>query len=149
MIISHPTTAQWLTIVKGSQEGVSVARVSWESTVKGKAASRGVSLQKRSSAMVSIGQDFAKMEVKEGRATGSLPWGEWSVFPYIIEHKGTDYARVNTIEGTITTEYVIDGQVSTREEFASHLTPSAQRAMGKRPVGGTLTLKIDNIVSIG
>ena len=139
-------------------DGIDHRRVTWQSTVKGAAAHKARNLRKITSCLVMRGADYADLaEVKgaatgtgtgtgENGATGALPWGEWDVYPHIITHKGTDYARLYVIDGTISTVYTVDGEVVTRDEFNTFLTPSAANA--GRPTGGTITVKIENIKSV-
>ena len=42
---------------------------------------------KRVTATVRTGVDYANLAVNADRETGSLPWGEWAVFPWVIVHK--------------------------------------------------------------
>jgi hypothetical protein len=50
-------------------------------------------------------------EVKEKRISGELPeenaglpWGEWMVFPYLIQHKNEVYVRCSKINSNVTTK---------------------------------------------
>lgn len=140
-------------------DGIDTRRVVWQSSVKGAAAHKARNLRKITTCMVMRGaeyQNLSEVKVKHaGAATpsgalaqqdGSLPWGEWDVYPHIITHKGTDYARLYVIDGTISTVYTVDGEVVTRDEFNTFLTPSAANA--GRPTGGTVTVKIENVKSV-
>lgn len=52
-----------------------------------------------------LGVNYDNMvSVKEKRKTGELPetnqglpWGNWKVFPYVIEHNGKDYIRFSKV----------------------------------------------------
>lgn len=65
---------------------------------------------------------------------------------HIITHKGTDYARLYVIDGTVETIYMVDGSLVDRDTFNQYLTPSA--AKSNRPKGGTISVKISNIKSV-
>lgn len=139
-------------------DGIDHRRVTWHSTVKGAAAHKARNLRKITSCLVMRGAEYANLsEVKASKSEatttsggaaqdGSLPWGEWDVYPHIITHKGQDYARLYVIDGTIKTIYTVDGEVVTRDEFNTFLTPSAAKA--GRPNGGTITVKIENVKSV-
>jgi hypothetical protein len=127
--------------------GVGTFAVEWQTTVKPAAAHKARTLRKVTTALVLTGVEFSKLAVNSERETGELPWGEWSNYPYVITHKGETYFRVNTVEGSIRTIYLVDGDVVSRDDFNAFLTPSAAKA--KRPVGGTLTIKAENMRLVG
>jgi hypothetical protein len=89
------------------------------------------------------GVEYASLAVNNDRETGSLPWGEWAIYPYVVTHKGGEYARLYTVDGTIRTTYMVDGTIVRREEFLALLTPSARESA--RPHGGTITVKMQNL----
>lgn len=126
--------------------GVGTALVTWQTEVKPAAAFKGVRLSKATRANVMTGVEYSGLAVNADAETGGLPWGEWSQYPYIISHKGTDYARLYVIDGTARTVYMVDGEVVERDTFNQYLTPSA--AKSNRPNGGTITVKMDNIKSV-
>ena len=126
--------------------GVSAQRVEWISDVKPAAAHKAHTLTKRTQCAVMTGVEYANLSENVGTETGALPWGEWAVYPYIVTHKGTEYARLYVVDGTITTMYAVDGAPVDRETFLSYLTPS-QRDAG-RPTGGTITVKIRNLAVV-
>ena len=137
-------TQDFLTIVRG---GLGTFGVTWESTVTPAAAWRKHTLVKRTRAICMTGATFAGLVENADRETGPLPWGEWSEHPYVITHRGQDYARLNVVDGTIRTEYSVDGLDVEREMFLSYLTPSAREA--KRPIGGTITVKMGGLHVVG
>lgn len=118
-------------------------RVTWESQVKPAAAHRGTTLVKITDAVIRTGIDYANLSVNEGTDTGELPWGEWDVFPYVIAHKGTLYARLYVKDGTVSTRYFVNGAEVTRAEFDNYLTPSARKP--RKSNGGTVTVKLENV----
>lgn len=126
--------------------GVGTARVAWQTEVKPAAAHKGTHLSKVTRAMVMTGVNYADLAVNANTSTGPLPWGEWAQFPHIITHKGTDYARLYVIDGTVETIYMVDGSLVDRDTFNQYLTPSA--AKSNRPKGGTISVKISNIKSV-
>jgi hypothetical protein len=130
-----------------SAPGINVIGVEWQSEVKPAAAWKSNTLVKVSTAMAQTGVEFADLSVNSDRETGALPWGEWSVYPYIVRHKGTDYARLNVIDGTVRTQYFVNGMDVDRQMFLSYLTPSQRES--KRPVGGTITVKMDGVRIVG
>ena len=126
--------------------GVSAQRVEWISEVKPAAAHKGRTLTKRTQCAVMTGVEYANLSENVERETGELPWGEWLAYPYVIGHKGTEYARLYVVDGTITTMYAVDGAPVDRDTFLSYLTPSQREA--KRPTGGTITVKIKNLAVV-
>lgn len=127
--------------------GINVLHVQWTTDVKPAAAHRSHMLRKISTANVMTGVEYANLSVNNDTETGDLPWGEWAQYPYLIAHKGTEYARLYTIDGTVRTTYMVDGDVVDRETFNGYLTPSA--AAAKRPNGGCITVKMDNVRLVG
>jgi hypothetical protein len=129
---------------------------SWSSNPTPAAAHKnaGVLLEKRTRAVVKTGIDFANLkEVKQGVASGergevqSLPWGEWAVFPYLIQHKGAEYFRLYPVENSkCEVEYRVNGENVTREVFKSYLTPSEQKKMDDGDAPITFTVKADSLV---
>ena len=89
------------------------------------------------------GVEYKSLAVNEDTETGPLPWGEWSQYPYVVTHKGQDYLRIYTVDGSVKTQYFVDGIDVSREEFLGYLTPSQREA--SRPNGGTLTIKAGNV----
>ena len=114
----------------------------------------GVVLEKRTRATVKTGIDFANLnEVKQGIASGergevqSLPWGEWTVFPYLVTHKGAEYLRLYPVSGSkMGVEYFVNGNPVDRETFKTYLTPSEAKKMDDGEVPATFTVKAENLV---
>jgi hypothetical protein len=130
-----------------SAPGINVVGAEWQTEVKPAARWKGHTLVKVSTAMAQTGVEFANLSVNSERETGALPWGEWSVYPYIVRHKGQDYARLNVIDGTVRTSYFVDGFDVDRQTFGTYLTPSQRES--KRPIGGTITVRMNNMRLIG
>ena len=123
--------------------GVNTLAVAWTTTVKPAAAHKAHTLTKRTSAHVMTGVGYRDLAVNRDRETGTLPWGEWLTYPYIVTHKGNDYARLYTVDDTLRTSYFVDGREVRRDDFLALLTPSARES--RRPNGGTITVKMDNL----
>jgi len=138
-------TQDYLTAINAT--GVNSLPVAWQSEVKPAAAYKAHTLIKQSSAVVMTGVEFANLAVNSDRETGELPWGTWLDYPFVVTHKGQDYARLYTVDGTVKTTYYVDGFDVTRDEFNAYLTPSA--AAAKRPVGGTITVKMSGLRMVG
>ena len=135
--------AEWLAGVNGAGE---FQRVAWVSEPTPAAAHRnaGVRLRKEVSATVRTGVDYARLGVNAGVETGELPWGTWLLFPYLIVHKGTDYARLYVWERhPVAVAYFVDGVEVDRATFEGYLTPSARgRSLS---TGGCITVKLDSL----
>lgn len=115
------------------------------------AAHKGKVLRKFSKATVRTGVEFRNLSsVKEAIANGerdevgSLPWGEWMVYPYIITHKGSEYIRLTLTEGCpISSRYEVDGVEVDAETYYSMLPKQS----GGRPE--VLTVKVANLIRLG
>jgi hypothetical protein len=134
------TREQWLAAVGG---GINALQVEWTSTVRPAAAHKGVRLEKITRATVMTGVEYQALAANVGRETGHLPWGEWAVYPWVITHKGQDYARLYTVDGSLSTTYLVEGRAVSRDTFGGYLTPAARDR--KRPTGGTITVKMENL----
>ena len=117
--------------------------VEWRSEVKPAAAHKTVALHKITSATVRTGIDYANLSVNDGAETGSLPYGQWAVFPYVITHKGNEYVRLYVTDGSVRSRYYVDGVEVSRDEFNGYLTESARKP--SRPNGGTITVKAQSL----
>jgi hypothetical protein len=142
-IFTATATDEYLAAINAP--GVNVVDVEWTTEVRPAAAHRGVSLTKHTEAKAMTGVEYRNLAVNNDRETGALPWGEWvdGLYPWVIEHKGQRYARIYTVDGTLRTTYFVNGEAVDRETFAEYLTPSQRTP--KRPNGGTLTVKMDNL----
>ncbi len=127
--------------------GINVLHVQWTTFPTPAARHKAHMLQKITTATVMTGVEYAGLSANNDRETGDLPWGEWSNFPYVVTHKGKDYIRLNTIDGTVRTTYLVDGDVVDRRTFLTYLTPSA--ANKPAPHAGTVTIKAENVRLIG
>lgn len=127
--------------------GVNVLHVEWMTFPTPAARHKGHMLQKVTTATVMTGVEYAGLSANNDRETGELPWGTWKQYPYVVEHKGRDYFRLNTIDGTLRTIYLVDGDVVDRRTFLGYLTPSA--AAKPAPHAGTVTIKAENVRLVG
>ena len=145
--------------------------VSWISTKKPAAAHKDKKLTKKSKGVFRAGINFSKLgAVIDGIRDGErgevqkLPWGQWKQFPYVIEHKDSQYVRLYPPAKTITmedgtpkrvsdwsaarmvVEYFVDDQPTTKQEFLKFLTPSEANSDGDLP--DCFTVKADNLISL-
>jgi hypothetical protein len=113
------------------------------------AAHRDKHLRKIVTAVCQTGLDYANLRVNADRETGALPWGTWmdGAEPFVIQHKGRDYARLYVIDNGVKAVYTVDGAPVDRDTYESYLTPSQRSA--KRPNGGTITVKMDGVFLVG
>lgn len=136
-------------------------KAAWKSNPKPAAAFKTVVLEKHTVGVVQAGVEFQNLSaVKEAIAAGErgevqpLPWGEWSMYPYIIEHKGSEYVRLYPSGGAghvPKTTYYANGEVVSKEVFATFLTPSdAKKVLGgadeERPL--CFSVKAENIMGL-
>jgi hypothetical protein len=114
----------------------------------------GIILEKHTSAVCRAGINFANLSsVQQGIAEGTrgevqeLPWGQWKTFPYIIEHKDTEYVRLYPTDSRCETVYFVNYVKVDKEIYTSYLTPSdaAKASSGEKPE--CFTIKRENILS--
>jgi hypothetical protein len=126
-----------------AMNGRNAVAVAWESKVAPAAKHKGTDLVKQVTAVARVGLDFADLPENAGRETGDLPWGEWDTFPFTIQHKGAHYARLYVEDGSVRTTYLVNGEIVDGDTFRGFLTPAA--AKSKRPIGGAITVKMENL----
>lgn len=152
--MSNTTTNQLIeAITKAKGQFVNVA---WKSQKKPAAAHKGTQLEKITAGVVRAGINFANLAtVKEGIANGErgevqpLPWGEWKSFPYVIEHKGAEYVRLYLSKGNkLQTQYRVNGEIVSKEKFASFLTPSEAKKMEDGKAPDCLSVKAENLINV-
>jgi hypothetical protein len=114
----------------------------------------GIVLEKHTSAVCRAGINFANLSsVQQGIEEGTrgevqeLPWGQWKVFPYIIEHKEAEYIRLYPTDSKCETLYFVNGVGVDRNAFSAYLTPSdaAKMTSGEKPE--CFTIKRENILA--
>ena len=102
-----------------------------------------------------VGVTYDNMKsVKDKRDNGELPeenqglpWGNWKVFPYVIEHNGKDYVRFSKVNSTFhnITRFFRNGMEIDKNEAYEDMLAS------EKPKGNELdvfNIPIDNIVDI-
>lgn len=137
-------TAEYLALVEG---GIDNFTIEFHSDPKPAAAHKAKRLRKVVTALCMTGAKYAELRVNRDRETGPLPWGEWHIAPFVIEHKGQHYARLYVVDNGLRCVYTVDGEVVHRDEFNGYLTPS--QANAGRPNGGTITVKMSGIRLVG
>jgi len=111
----------------------------WSSRVAVPSKSNDVVI-KTSKATVSTGKAYANLNQNKDTETGDLPWGEWKVYPWVITHKGQDYARLYLADTfKVEQTFTINGQPATKEEAQAVTLPSAWT---KKEGGPTLTFSV-------
>jgi hypothetical protein len=134
----------------------------FRSEKKASAMHKGTNLEKRISGVFRAGISFENLSsVKEGiengerPEVGSLPFGEWEKYPYIVKHTDKNgvfnrYVRLYpTPNCVLKVQYLVNGVESTKENFNSFLTPSdrAKAENGERPE--CIVVKVSNLISLG
>ena len=148
-----PVTAEIMNFRKGAFSPL----VTWTSEVKPAAAHKGVQLVKTTTACIRAGIDYANMKsVKDGIESGErgevgpLPWGEWEVFGYTIQHKGQRYVRLTPAgNNKPTTVFQVDGKTVSRAEFAEYLTPSDKEKLLNPVPPACFCVKENSLLGIG
>jgi hypothetical protein len=102
-----------------------------------------------------LGINYDNMQsVKQKRETGELPeqnqglpWGNWKVFPYVIEHKGKEYIRFSKVNSTMKNEthYYRNGIEITRDEVYNDCLASEKP---KDTELDCFNIPVDNIIEI-
>lgn len=136
-------------------------KAKWKSNPKPAATFKAFNLEKITESVVRAGVNFANLSsVKDAIAAGergevqSLPWGEWKQFPYIIEHKGSEYIRLYPSDGINhypKSMFFVNGEEVDKQTFAGYLTPSEAKKLldpenNDRPE--CFTIKANNILGI-
>jgi hypothetical protein len=122
-------------------------------TDKPRKESKGITLRKETKMVVRTGVQFANLSsVKQGIENGergevqSLPWGQWSAFPYGISHNGKEYFRFTLGANTRPTcRYFVNEAEVERADYIKHLTDSEQKP--KEP-SEVITVSLDNIIRL-
>ena len=130
-------------------------RAKWRKVCKTRKGFIGT-IEKETEISMRAGVDYDKMHaVIECRESGDLPeenqglpWGEWQAFPYLIGHKGEQYARLYpNAAGKIETHWFLNGKESTLEEMKQHLLASdAKELVDEIPT--CVTVKLKNILEL-
>ncbi len=139
-------TSKYLALVEG---GVDTFTVEFHTDTRPAAAHKARRLRKVVTAVCMTGASYANLRVNKGVDTGPLPWGSWmdGAEPFVIQHKGNDYARLYVIEHGVRAIYTVDGEVVDRDTYNGFLTPSQVNA--PRPTGGTITVKMSGVRLVG
>lgn len=108
----------------------------WKRKVPTSSKYKDIVLEKETSAIIRTGITYDNISnVKEKRENGELPaenaglpWGAWKHFPYVIENKGKEYARLypDPLERSKVTWYV-NGTPINPEIALNYLTPSDKK----------------------
>lgn len=113
-------------------------------------------IEKHSQFQCRVGVNYDNIAaVKEKRESGELPkenaglpWGQWHVFPYVIEHKGEYYFRCTTLNGghRWPAKYYRNGvEISAEEAKADCL---ASEFSEKKSISDVFTIKVSSIVEV-
>jgi hypothetical protein len=76
-----------------------------------------------------------------------LPWGQWSEYPYLIEHKGTYYIRLYRGTSPLVkpkTFFLLNGKEIDKSEIEEKLLASEKRIS----TADTITVKVKDILQI-
>lgn len=134
-------------------------RAAWKSNPKPAAAFKNVTLEKRTTTIVRSGLDFANLSsVKAGIESGdrgevgSLPFGEWAYFPYLIKYEKEGntnyYLRMYPTDSIPTVRYFVNNEEISKDVFARYLTPSeAKKLTGDKEKPECFTIKMENVLS--
>lgn len=130
-------------------------KLSWRRNVKTAACNNHITLEKKTITTVRTGINYDNIGVvQEMRANGmlpaqnaGLPFGEWAVFPYVINYKGVDYARIYPAQNShAQVEWFADGHTVDPNYAISLLTPSDQKAAKEKHKPACFTVKMVDIL---
>lgn len=94
------------------------------------------------------------IESGERGEVGSLPWGAWKQFPFVIEHKGAEYIRLYLpskaqIEAEFfkptTVQFVANGKPISRDEA---IALCGSKAQARENEEGCMTVKAENLAIV-
>lgn len=117
--------------------------------------SKGKVLVKETKGIFRTGINYANLspvkeaiEAGERGEVGSLPWGEWAVFPLVIVNGDKQYLRITTSPfHRPSVRYSVDGVEVSKEHFESHLSPSNRSKPEDKPVL-VFNINSENLVSV-
>jgi hypothetical protein len=134
-------------------------RAAWKSNPSPAKAHKGTILEKRTTTIVRSGLSFANLSsVKAGIESGErpevgpLPFGEWVIPNYLIKLEKPEsvnyYLRMYPTGAVPMVKYYVNGDETTKEHFASFLTPSeAKKLLGEKDAPECFTIKLENVLS--
>lgn len=123
----------------------------YESPCKLRAAYKNDVLVKRVEKQVRFGIEYANLKSVRERladATGTvhtdrLPWGTWKKYPYVIEHKGTEYIRCYNVPTSKTkVTYYLNGVKTPLHVIEPMMLASSASS------NDCFTIKVENIIAI-
>lgn len=141
-------------VIKGYRKGRFIS-VKFSRPMKTLARYRDMNLVKTTSATVRLGIDYDNMKVVAKKRTAGelpvvnsgLPWGQWRIPGYIIEHKLNMYLRAYVVPGTRPkSRYYIDGKEVSRDYAMQFCLGSESKSENDT---GCITVNIENIVELG
>lgn len=145
------STSKFVNLITGLKNGsfVTVEKVSEHDMAKTGNPLRDAKVEKSSTFQVQVGCDLqriednrAKLEGREPRTVGPLPWGEYLAdgIP-VIKHKGSLYLRGYWVK-SLDSSYTVNGKPATPEQIAIIKQFSKNRPMEKT---APLCVKFDGI----
>jgi hypothetical protein len=130
-----------------------IVTVTSQKEVKVKKGKQPILKVSRFQARVGVNYDNMK-SVQEKRESGELPetnqglpWGNWKVFPYVIEHNGKDYVRFSKVNSNMKTEthYYRNGNEISKEEVYQDCLASEKPKDTELDV---FNIPVDNIIEL-
>lgn len=93
------------------------------------------SIRKETVVTIRSGIDYSNIQrvieerEKSPKESYPLPWGEWKAFPYLITHKGVDYARLYTVNDSASAKvrYLVNNQEVSFNEIEKYLQSSEKQ----------------------
>jgi len=145
-----------------SQRKGANVRLCWKRPVKTKKSAGLIKVEKEVCTTGRVGIDHEnKKSTIAGRADGSLPavnaglpWGNWEWFPYIIEHNGQRYLRLNPpidnekrpIKVSSVVTWFLNDTETTYEKIEAYLMASEKRNDREKSV---YNVKIESMNYVG
>ena len=91
---------------------------------------------------VRSGIEYRNLKENKDKKINSLPWGEWSDYPYLITHKGQRYLRLY-LGQSLKVFYLVDG-VKVSKQTALSMLPKSRPS--EKPA--CITVKESGLVSL-
>jgi hypothetical protein len=148
-------TTRYLEMVMGKRG--QFITLCWQRTVKTAAAFKHLTIEKKTTVTARTGVEYDNIKaVQEKRESGELPaenaglpFGEWTVYPYVIRHNGQDYARIYTAKNAIPNcEWYMDGKRIDRAQGLSFLTPSDRKRAEEKSSLDCFTVKMNDVIKL-
>jgi hypothetical protein len=142
--------------VVSAQKGANIS-LCWRRKAKTKKSAANLLIEKEVCTVGRVGVNYDNIKTTiEGRETGELPsqnaglpWGQWQMYPFLIEHKGQVYLRMTRGTSDKVTPYVqwyLNGAEVTYSQIEPYILASEKPKKSDNPV---FNVKIEDMNYVG